>query len=403
MLDLRVLVVEGDPVHCASVIAALEQLSVAEVVSVKDGHGGVVAMKSAPVPFDIVISDLDMEGMDGLEFIRHVVACGSSGLILCSAQDDAVLSSADWMARAYKAPLLGVLRKPLDVPILANLIARIDGNYTVFSDIMPDHGTTERPGQGAIDDINQALDTHQFIPFYQPKVSLTTGEVVGAEILARWDHPELGIRAPVQFVDLMERSELIEALTYTILEQACKHTKAWIAAGLSIPLAINVSPMSLGQPFAASRLLERIMAAQLPRSMFTIEITEKAFTLDTASLLENVLRLRMQGCGISVDDFGTGYSSLQQLNRIPVTELKLDRSFVRRMAKNSKALSIVTSMIDLAQRLKLKTVAEGIDNDDQRRMLAQLGCDVGQGYLFARPMGEAQFTNWMKRRLRVAA
>ena len=403
MLDLRVLIVEGDAAHRESVTAALRLLEITEVGTANDGHGGVLAMKSASRPFDIVISDLDMEGMDGLEFIRHVVSSGSTGLILCSAQDDSVLSSADWMARAYKAPLLGVLRKPLDASILANLVARVNGNYTVFSDILPDRGSEERPGQRALDDIQDALHTNQFVPFYQPKVSLTTGELVGAEILARWDHPELGIRTPVQFVDLMERGEMIEALTFTILEQACRHSKAWNNVGLGVPLAINVSPMTLGQPYAASRLLERIMMADIPRSLFTIEITEKAFTNDTASLLENVLRLRMQGCGISVDDFGTGYSSLQQLNRIPVTELKLDRSFVRRMAKNSKALSIVTSMIDLAQRLKLKTVAEGIDNDDQRRMLTQLGCNVGQGYLFARPMSESQFSTWMKRRRREAA
>lgn len=403
MLDLQVLVVEGDAAHCAGVIAALRQLAVARVESARDGPAGLKAMKDASRPFDIVISDLDMEGMDGLEFIRHVVASGALGLILCSAQDDAVLSSADWMARAYKAPLLGVLRKPLDVTILANLVARIDGNCTVFSDILPDRSLDERPNQRALEDIREALDTHQFVPFYQPKVSLTTGEIVGAEILARWEHLDLGIRTPVQFVDLMERGDMIEELTFTILEQACGHVKAWTAMGMDVPLAINVSPMTLGQPYAASRLLERIMRANIPRSMFTIEITEKAFTNDTASLLENVLRLRMQGCGISVDDFGTGYSSLQQLNRIPVTELKLDRSFVRRMAKNSKALSIVTSMIDLAQRLKLKTVAEGIDNEDQRRTLIQLGCDVGQGYLFARPMSEAQFTSWMKRRRCAAA
>jgi EAL domain-containing protein (putative c-di-GMP-specific phosphodiesterase class I)/DNA-binding NarL/FixJ family response regulator len=403
VVDLHVLVVEGDVAHCAGVTAALRQLNIANVQTAKDGMGGLKAIAASSRPFDIVISDLDMEGMDGLEFIRHVVASGAFGLILCSAQDDAVLSSADWMARAYKAPLLGVLRKPLDVLILANLIARIDGNCTVFSDILPDRGSDERPNQRALDDINDALDTHQFVPFYQPKVSLTTGELVGAEILARWDHPELGIRSPVQFVDLMERGGMIERLTFTILEQACRHVTAWTASGLDVPLAINVSPMTLGHPYAASRLLERIMAANIPRSMFTIEITEKAFTNDTASLLENVLRMRMQGCGISVDDFGTGYSSLQQLNRIPVTELKLDRSFVRRMAKNSKALSIVTSMIDLAQRLKLKTVAEGIDNEEQRRMLAQLGCDVGQGYLFARPMSANQLTSWMKRRRRAAA
>ena len=132
----------------------------------------------------------------------------------------------------------------------------------------------------------------------------------------------------------------------------------------------------------------------LPTALFTIELTETAFAHDMKGLLENVLRLRMNGCGVSVDDFGTGYSSLQQLSRVPVTELKVDRSFVRRIPENDKALSIVGSMIDLARKLELKTVAEGIETPAQLECLKGLGCDIGQGYLFGRPMARDAFSEW---------
>jgi len=232
------------------------------------------------------------------------------------------------------------------------------------------------------------------VPFYQPKVSLKTGEMVGAEILARWEHPERGLLMPIHFIDLMESNGLIEGLTAQVLDQACNDSERWLKAGLKVPLALNVSASTLEQSNSANQLLARIAATVLPTALFTIELTETAFAHDMKGLLENVLRLRMNGCGVSVDDFGTGYSSLQQLSRVPVTELKVDRSFVRRIPENDKALSIVGSMIDLARKLELKTVAEGIETPAQLECLKGLGCDIGQGYLFGRPMARDAFSEW---------
>lgn len=398
MRDLTVLILEDDPACRDDLVATLQALGVRHITKTCDGHAGLAALRANAAGFDIVISDLEMNGMDGLEFIRHAVSHRVGGLILCSGLGDAVLSSAEWMARAYNAPLLGVLPKRPTAVALSTLINKLHGNHTVFSDILGDPSAGAAPDDQALDDIRFALDTSQFVPFYQPKISLETGELVGAEILARWEHPQLGVLTPVQFVDLMEMGGLIESLTYTLLEQSCRHAARWRDDGLVVPLAINVSPLTLEQPRSASQLLARIAKAGLPVSQFTVEITERAFTRDVKGMLENVLRLRMHGCGISVDDFGTGYSSLQQLNRVPVTELKLDRSFVRRMASNAKAASIVESMIDLARRLNLKTVAEGIDTADQQRLLGDLGCHVGQGFLIARPMTEETFVDWCRER-----
>jgi EAL domain-containing protein (putative c-di-GMP-specific phosphodiesterase class I)/ActR/RegA family two-component response regulator len=392
--ELHVMILEDDPFQRSVLAAALKKLGVGHVTEVADGHAGLAALRSYHAGFDIVISDLDMEGMDGLEFIRHAAKCGVGGLILCSGLDASVVSSAEWLVRAYKAPLLGVLTKPVNAQALARLINSRAASRLNSSEMGGGLQESEPADRDVLDEIAMGLETRQFVPFYQPKVSLKTGEMVGAEILARWEHPERGLLMPIHFIDLMESNGLIEGLTAQVLDQACNDSERWLKAGLKVPLALNVSASTLEQSNSANQLLARIAATVLPTALFTIELTETAFAHDMKGLLENVLRLRMNGCGVSVDDFGTGYSSLQQLSRVPVTELKVDRSFVRRIPENDKALSIVGSMIDLARKLELKTVAEGIETPAQLECLKGLGCDIGQGYLFGRPMARDAFSEW---------
>ncbi len=399
--QLRVLIVEEEAGRRHRIAEMLRELGCPPADEADDGRDGLVMLESAELAYDLLMCNLDMAGMDGLEFIRHAARLGVGGLILFSEHDEAVLSSAEWMARAYDAPLLGALRAPIDKEALAPLIERLHGNLTVYSDVV---GSGYPVGdQRAIEEIETALALRQFVPHYQPKVCLTTGAVRGAEALVRWEHPELGLLAPTHFVDLTESSGLIEPLTHLVLEQAGRDAMAWAQRGLNVQVSVNVSPLTLEMPNCAKQLLETIARTGAQPTQFTIEITEKAFARDAATVLENVLRLRMRGCGVAVDDFGTGYSSLQQLHRTPITELKLDRSFVRRLKSNSKAQSIIESTLDLARKLKLKTVAEGIDNDEQRRWLASLGCQTGQGYFFARPMEREQFEAWCRRRQPLAA
>jgi len=399
----HVLIVEERQDYRIKLGKMLTKVGCGRVDAVADGQEGLNALQNHAEGFDLVVCNLDLEGMDGLEFIRHASRQGVGGLILYSKHDDAVRSSAEWMARAYKAPLLGVLGVPFNRGALQDLVSRLNTNYTVYSDVIADAAGPEDADRRAIEELQFALKAHQFVPHYQPKVSLATGEPRGAEVLVRWEHPELGLLAPVHFVGLMESVGLIDPLTHLVLERAARHAAEWAREGLDVQIGINVSPLTLEQPNSAKSLLETIAQAGADPKHFTFEITEKAFAQDATTVLENVLRLRMKGCGIAVDDFGTGYSSLQQLNRWPITELKLDRSFVRRIHSNSKAASIVESTLDLAVRLKLKTVAEGIDTEEQRCRLQQLGCAVGQGYLFAKAMPRDVFSQWWRQRRRLAA
>ena len=391
---LKVLIVEERLDYQTKLGNMLQKAGCGHIEAVADGQEALNMLQTQTEGVGLVVCNLDMGGIDALEFVRHAARLGFGGLILYSKHDDAIRSSAEWMSRAYKAPLLGILGVPFNLAALTKLVRRLNTNYTVYSDVVVNTGGPLGADRGAMEELERALETRQFVPHYQPKVSLIDGELCGAEVLARWEHPELGLLAPVHFVDLMESVGLIEPLTHLVLEQAGLHAAEWARRGLQVPLAVNVSPLTLERPDCAKHLLETIARTGAEPSQFTFEITEKAFARDTTTVLENVLRLRMKGCGISVDDFGTGYSSLQQLNRTPITELKLDRSFVRRMLSQAKAMSIVESMVDLSNKLKLKTVAEGIDNEQQRVRLAELGCQMGQGYLFARPLDRVSFEEW---------
>ena len=401
--QLRVLIVEERQDYRQRLNRMLTKVGCLRIDEAVDGQEGLNALQNASEVTDLVVCNLDMGGMDGLEFIRHATRLGVGGLILFSRHDDAVRSSAEWMARAYKAPLLGVLGVPFDRGALTQLIARLHSNHTVYSDVTGHKSDSDDANREAIAEIREALDARQFVAHYQPKVCLATGEMLGVEALARWEHPELGLLAPIHFVSLMESSGLIEPLTHMLLEQAGFDSVGWAKRGLNVPIAVNVSPLTLEGPQCAKQLLETIAATGVQPSRIAFEITEKAFAKDATAVLENVLRLRMRGCGIAVDDFGTGYSSLQQLNRSPITELKLDRSFVRRILTNSKARSIVESTIDLATKLKLKTVAEGIDSEAQRDRLLELGCHMGQGYLFGKAMPSDELQSWWRERRPIPA
>jgi EAL domain-containing protein (putative c-di-GMP-specific phosphodiesterase class I) len=401
--QLQVLIVEERQDYRTKLEKMLIKVGCRRIELASEGQEGLNVLQNHKEGFDLVVCNLDVGGMDGLEFIRHASRLGVGGLILYSKHDDAVRSSAEWMARAYKAPLLGVLGVPFNRGDLQDLVGRLHSNYTVYSDVIANAAGPGDADRQAVEEIEAALRAREFVPHYQPKICLATGGLRGAEVLARWEHPELGLLAPVHFVDLMENNGLIEELTHLVLEQAARHAVAWASEGRDVHLAINVSPLTLELPDCAKKLLDTIAKAGAQPSQFTFEITEKAFARDATTVLENVLRLRMKGCGIAVDDFGTGYSSLQQLNRTPITELKLDRSFVRRIKANSKALSIIESTLDLAAKLKLKTVAEGIDTEEQCRLLTQLGCHMGQGYLFSKALDRLSFEDWCQQKQRLAA
>jgi diguanylate cyclase (GGDEF)-like protein len=235
-------------------------------------------------------------------------------------------------------------------------------------------------------ELPRAVADHEFTVNFQPIVDLGSGLVTGAEALARWRHPTHGVIDPLRFLEAVERSGLLPAFAEAILDQALIAASAWRDAGFDVPVAVNVSPRSLLDARFPGSVLARLRAHDLPPDRLVLELTE-TLTLSQLDVVDRVLsRLRDEGVRLALDDFGTGYSSLSLLSRIPVHELKIDRSFVTAMEGSAEAAAVIRSTLDLGRSLGLDVVAEGVESEPQRRALWELGCTAGQGHLFARPM-----------------
>ncbi|SBT49647.1 diguanylate cyclase/phosphodiesterase [Micromonospora auratinigra] len=235
-------------------------------------------------------------------------------------------------------------------------------------------------------ELPRAVADHEFTVTFQPIVDLGSGQAIGAEALARWHHPTHGMIDPLRFLEAVERSGLLPAFAEAILDQALIAAGTWRAAGFDLPVSVNVSPRSLLDPRFPGAVLARLRAHDLPPDRLVLELTE-TLTLSQLDVVDQVLsRLRDSGVRLALDDFGTGYSSLSLLSRIPVHELKIDRSFVTAMESTAEAAAVIRSTLDLGRSLGLTVVAEGVESEPQRRALWELGCAAGQGHLFARPL-----------------
>lgn len=385
--ELHFLVAEDHEFQRKTLVRMLSGLGAKYVSAAPNGRAALEIVTGRARPIDIIISDLEMPGMDGMEFMRHIGEAGIPvSVILSSALDPALVASVETMTKAFGITLLGAIEKPATPDKLRELI----------DSYRPPQRKPQAPAAPAIplDEIRRGLDAGEFEPFYQPKVSLVDGSVVGAEALARWRHPQKGVLAPYAFITEMENNGLIDQLTWSILEKSAASWQGWLMRGLQAAVSINLSLKSLGDPGLAERITSRVAAQNLASKNVMLEITETAAMTDLAKALENLTRLRMKGFGLSIDDYGTGYSSMQQLSRIPFTELKIDQSFVFSAVEKESSRVMLASTLDMAKKLKLKVVAEGVETRAHWNLLQSLGCDIGQGYFIARPMEAAAFQQW---------
>lgn len=239
--------------------------------------------------------------------------------------------------------------------------------------------------------------THQRLQLhYQPKVVCATGQVLGAEALIRWQHEQLGVIRPDEFIPLAEQSGDIVRVTRWVCEAALNQQQIWLEQGLNLQMSINLSALDLQDahfvPFIASKLKER----RLMPDKLTLEVTESAVMADLEQAQQRLQELRELGCKIALDDYGTGYASLAQLKHLPLDTLKLDQSFIRGLDSDESDRIIVQSTLTLAHQLQLHTVAEGVEEQAAWRILQQMGCDTLQGYYFSRPLGAVEFEQWLK-------
>ena len=253
-----------------------------------------------------------------------------------------------------------------------------------------DHYSRER--LALVGELRRGIDEGELVTYYQPKIDIVSGDIVGAESLARWNHPTRGLVMPDDFIPTTERTGLLRPFTLLSLSDSIRQLAAWRAAGHALTVAVNLSVrnlLDLELPNDIARLLAK---NGVPASALVLELTEGTLMADPARTLAVLERLHRIGLGLSIDDFGTGYSSLSYLKRLPVDEIKIDKSFVMHMDTDENDRVIVRSTIDLARNLGLKVVAEGVETQEVWNALREMGCNVGQGYYFGKPMPAADFT-----------
>src|SRR4051794_869671 len=249
-----------------------------------------------------------------------------------------------------------------------------------------------------VQDLRSGIANGQLELHYQPKIRLSDNRVIGVEALARWNHPEQGLISPASFIPLAEHTGLIRPLTLAVLEMAIDQCAAWRSRGIELGMAVNLSPRNLVDhelPHQIKRLLEE---RRVPTTSLELELTEDTIMSDPKRAREVLARLDAMGIWLAIDDFGTGYSSLAYLRQLPVTTLKIDRSFVITMQEREDDAAIVRSTIALGRNLGLRVVAEGVETDEVMGELRQLGCDVAQGFHVSRPVPAADFERWLRER-----
>jgi len=250
---------------------------------------------------------------------------------------------------------------------------------------------------GLLGELRRAIDGGELVLHYQPKLGLADGQVHGVEALVRWEHPERGLVMPGSFVPLAERTPLIRALTRYVLDAALEQCAAWHAAGRDLHVAVNVSARNLLDERFVDDVLDALALRRFPAARLELEVTESAIMADPDRALRILTRLAAEGITLSIDDFGAGYTSLAHLKDLPVHQLKIDRSFVTRMSADRRDALVVRSVIELGHNLGLTTVAEGVEDQETWDQLAELGCDVGQGYHLCRPLPVEQLEAWFDR------
>ncbi|WBB56847.1 EAL domain-containing protein [Verrucosispora sp. WMMD573] len=259
------------------------------------------------------------------------------------------------------------------------------------------------PGGGGADpgcdrsDAEPVTDAGEIMMYYQPQVAIVTGEVVGVEALLRWRHPRRGMVDPEELIRVAEQSAVMRLLTRRVVDDVVEQLAKWSAAGLGLRAALNVSVRDLHTGEIADQIADRLARYGVAPERLQLEITEGALMADPRRVLTTITRLHRIGVGIALDDFGTGYSSLQHLRRLPLSEVKVDRSFVLGMAEDADDAAIVRSTIELAKALGLRVVAEGVEDERTWRMLHAAGCDAAQGWFYARPMPAEELVAWLAR------
>jgi len=383
-----VLVVDDDPVLLRQMSALLVRLGVRKVVTADTGREALQRLLHGANPFELLICDLNMPEMDGVEFARELVNHRyPGGIILISGEDNRTLQAAEMLIGAHGLQVAGSLRKPIEPDSLTPLLRQV----------FPAQGDTGRPAikkQYSAVELQHAIANGELENHYQPKIDLTSGAWIGVETLVRWRHPDDGLIYPDRFIGVAEEHGVINDLTRAVLAQAVSQAWQWREMGLDLRTAVNISMDNLGALDFPDHLAAQAAAADIGPERIILEITESRLMRDLLTALDILTRLRLKKFHLSIDDFGTGHSSLSQLRDLPFDQLKVDRSFVHDAIHNSTKRAIYEGSLRMAKQLGMEVVGEGVENRDDWDFLRRSGCHIAQGYFIAKPMPADQLVDW---------
>ena len=351
--------------------------------------------------------DLIMPEMDGVQVLVQLAALHCSArIIVTSGVGARVLDAAGRSGNAHGLDIAGVLAKPFSPKTLRALLRQAAPAEDGASPFTKNRTASKsEPRDPSVEDLAQAITRGEIRLAYQPQMECATGRLAGVEALARWTHPFYGVLPPDRFIPMAERHGLMDELTFAVVRQALdwfvahfgSDARGGTRADLPPTLSVNISATALRDAKFVERLSDYCSGTGLHPARLIFELTESSAMEDPVASLDILTRLRMKGFQLSIDDFGTGFSSMLQLVRLPFSEIKIDKSFVRTATRSFESLAVVRSVIELGHSLELRVVAEGVEDEATLDLLEKLGCDIAQGFVLGRPMqGEALLT-WMAR------
>jgi EAL domain-containing protein (putative c-di-GMP-specific phosphodiesterase class I) len=383
---MKILLLDDDGFMLRLLAQQLAQLGFHDVTQCKWAHEALELLQAAPQEFGLVMFDLQMPKMDGIEFVRHLAALGfSGGLLVVSGEDPRIAQTALGLARAHRLDAIGTLSKPVSREALQRLLENRKPRAVVRA----------AAAAYAPQELQQAMAAGELVLHYQPKIDLADGVVAGVEALVRWQHPRDGLVFPDRFITTAEKNGLIHALTQYVLRHAVIQSRAWQDQGLTLPVAVNVSMDNLAVLEFADFVEQEVRHAGISASHLRLEVTESRLMQDLVGPLDVLTRLRLKRISLSIDDFGTGHSSLVQLRDIPFEELKVDRSFIHGACADTSKRAIVEGSLRMAQQLGMTTVAEGVEDLADWRFVRDVGCTAAQGYFIAKPMPGRELPAWV--------
>ena len=385
--DLTILVAEDNDFERNLIARMLGEMGVVNILHATSGDIA-LQLLAENAAIDVVLCDLKMPDTDGVQLLRRIATDWPEvAVIIISVLDERLRGSVERMAREKSVRIAGNIGKPVTPDKLRPLLEALDEAVPA--------ALLESPAAAwpriTTQDVRIGLDKSEFYLEFQPVVEVASMEPVGAEALVRWNNSEHGIIPPDAFIPVAEMSDIIDEFTLMVIDQAINACSLWKQAGLNYRVSVNVSARTLRALDLPERIQSLLTSHALSPDQIILEVTESGFMEELAKTLDVSSRLRIRDIALSIDDFGTGYSSLQQLQRIPFSELKIDRSF---LAATTEARVILEAGIRLGRELGLATVVEGVETQDDWDRVRGLGADIAQGYFIARPMPAADVPTW---------